>query len=115
MMNRLVASRLVASRLVASRLVASRLGILATAALLVCLTICPTFADANARQKPSLPSSMIGVWGWSAESCSKPGDDGRVNIRRTTVDFFASSYALKIFRIRADGAFLAHAIVHEEG
>src|SRR3954447_20344145 len=93
----------------------SRLGIFAMAGLLVCLTICPTFADAHASQKRSLALSMTGVWGWSAQSCNKPGDDGRVNIRRTTVEFFASSYDLKKIRVRADGVFVAHAIVHEEG
>jgi hypothetical protein len=88
-----------------------RASILATATLFVGLTL----AEADAQRERVLPVSMVGVWGWSAQSCRTAGDDGRVNIQRNTVTFFASSYALRKILVRPDGALLAHAIVQEEG
>jgi hypothetical protein len=63
----------------------------------------------------SLPPSMIGEWGWAAPSCADRDDDGRVRVKRNSVEFFASSYRLERIVARPGGALRASASTSEEG
>ncbi|MDF2116253.1 hypothetical protein PY365_11755 [Roseiarcaceae bacterium H3SJ34-1] len=63
----------------------------------------------------TLPPSFIGLWAWDRQSCAKPDDDGHVTIKPRSVEFFASSYSLRVITARPDGAFHASVLATEEG
>jgi hypothetical protein len=75
----------------------------------------PATVVADARQPHGLQPSMIGKWGWSAESCAKADDDGQVTISMKSVAFFASAYNLRKVVARADGSLHVIAATSEEG
>ena len=58
---------------------------------------------------------MIGTWGWSADSCARPDDDGRVIITARSVQFYVSLYELQEIVLQPDGTVQANARYREEG
>ena len=60
-------------------------------------------ATPESAHATTLPASMIGAWGWEAQSCANAGDDGRVVVRARSVAFFASTYTLKTIVVRPGG------------
>jgi hypothetical protein len=58
---------------------------------------------------------MTGTWSWSIRSCTDANDDGRLQIRWRSVEFFASSYSLQTIATQPNRTIRATAIVHEEG
>jgi hypothetical protein len=62
-----------------------------------------------------LPADMKGTWGWEAQSCANPGDDGRVVVATWSVSFFAADYRLTAVNSRADGEVRGVAVTNEEG
>jgi hypothetical protein len=70
---------------------------------------------AGGDRASTLPASMTGTWGWSAQSCANAADDGRVVIKARSVAFFASSYRLQSLVVKPDGAYHAAAATNEEG
>ncbi len=69
---------------------------------------------ASATTVPALPASMIGTWGWDADACAMPNDDGRLIMRERALEFTASSWQLETIDVN-EGVFHATATVHEEG
>jgi len=65
---------------------------------------------------PSLPTEMIGIWGFEdAESCDSRDSDFRMTASARNVEFHASSYALKKIWRQANGKVKATATTSEEG
>jgi hypothetical protein len=65
---------------------------------------------------PALPKDMLGTWGLEdAESCTQDSGDFRMTASARTVEFYASSYALKKIWRQANGAVKATATNSEEG
>jgi hypothetical protein len=63
----------------------------------------------------TLPSAMLGIWGWEAASCAREGDDGRLTVNARSLDFYASSFALQTVAVQPDGSVRANATYREEG
>ena len=70
---------------------------------------------ADRRQVARLSPAMIGEWGWAEPSCANVSDDGRVQVKANSVEFFASSYRLEKILTRPGGGLRAGAIASEEG
>ena len=58
---------------------------------------------------------MLGIWGWSEESCRNPDDDGGAEVERRAVIFAVSRYDVQRIARPAPSSVRAEAIVHEEG
>ncbi len=87
-----------------------------TYVFLLCVTMISFAARAgNEKTLPQLPDAMLGVWGWSAQSCATKGDDGRVTVSPRSVAFFASRYNFTEIFPQPDGSIIARAGTHEEG
>ena len=82
-------------------------------ALIGALASMPAVSDA--REAPTIPPSMIGTWGWSAESCARTDDDGRAIVRAMSVKFYVSVYELLDIVLQQDGTASANALYREEG
>jgi hypothetical protein len=84
---------------------------------LAIVTLFPALSPVAAAtsEQPTTPAAMLGVWGWSAQSCANVNDDGRATIKAHAVAFFAASYQLKDIVILPSGALRAAAITSEEG
>jgi len=63
----------------------------------------------------TLPSPMLGTWGWEAASCARPGDDGRLTVKARSLEFYASLFELQTVAAQPDGSVLANATYREEG
>lgn len=63
----------------------------------------------------ALPSSMVGTWGYEAQSCTVETDDGRVQVEGRAVTFFASHCRFDRFRREASGALTATGRCRGEG
>ena len=62
-----------------------------------------------------LPADMRGVWGWDAQSCAKPDNDGRVAVATWSVAFSAAVYHLTAVNFLASGEARGVAVTNEEG
>ena len=85
------------------------------AALLVAFGLAASHGEAAGKQATTLPPPMTGAWGWSAESCVKAGDDGRIIVADQSVAFSAALYRLQAVAVQQDGAVRGVAWTNEEG
>ena len=60
------------------------------AAVFVAFAVAAGRGEAAERQPARLPAAMTGAWGWSAESCAKADDDGRMVVADRSVGFAAA-------------------------
>ena len=63
----------------------------------------------------TVPSPMLGMWGWEAVSCARPGDDGRLSVKARSLEFYASLFELQTIVLQPDGSVRADATYREEG
>lgn len=84
--------------------------------LLAAATLLSLGAPALAQSAiPVLPKEMLGTWGFEdMESCNT-GSDTQMAASARSVEFYASSYALKKIWRQANGAVKATATTSEEG
>ncbi|MGU9979098.1 hypothetical protein ACJ4V0_03555 [Phreatobacter sp. HK31-P] len=63
----------------------------------------------------TLPQTMHGTWGYNAEACVNPADDGRALVEPRAVTFFASHCSLTRFRRSHDGSVTGSGRCRDEG
>jgi hypothetical protein len=63
----------------------------------------------------ALPNSVIGIWGFDAESCAREGDGGQLTIAATSLEFGVSAYELQSIVMRPGGTLRGEGLYREEG
>jgi hypothetical protein len=84
---------------------------LAATGLLISASM-PTLAQSAI---PVLPKEMLGIWGFEELASCNKGSDTQMTASARSVEFYASSYALKKIWRQANGAVKATATTSEEG
>lgn len=83
---------------------------IAAACLVLALTSAPL-----AAQAPATRHETRGTWAYEAAACSDPKSDGRIAVRETEIEFFASNCKLLRVRLESKSAWVASFRCEESG